>query len=89
MLSNDFAFRLAMHNLAFRGLNLANIPSLLGFANRDCPHARVTRAVFRPPARLLHARALPSFAAKLCRGGSGRGEVQDGQGSGRGEVHDG
>ena len=90
MLSNGFAFRLCnLYNLAFRGLDLTYMPSLPDFANRDRPHARATWAAFRPPERLLHVRAPLSFAAKLCRRGSGRGEVQDGQGSGRGEVHDG
>ena len=82
MLSNDFAFRLCnLHNLAFRGLDLAYMPGPPGFANRDRPHACATRAAFRPPARLLHVQVPPSFAAKLCHRGSGRGEVQG--------VHDG
>ena len=90
MLSNGFAFRLCnLHNLVFRGLDLAYMPSPLGFANRDRPHACAARAASRPPERLLHVRTPLSFAAKLCRRGSGRGEVQDGRGSGQGEVHDG
>jgi hypothetical protein len=81
VLSNGFTFRLCnLHNLAFRGLDLAYMPSPPGSANRDRSHARTTRAAFRPPARLLYARAPPSFAVKLCRRGSGRGEVHDGWG---------
>ena len=79
MLSNGFAFRLCkLYKLAFRGLDLAYMSSPPGFANRDRPHARATRATFRPPARLLHARAPPSFAVKLCRRESKQSEVQDG-----------
>jgi len=50
-----------------------------GFANRDRPHARVTRAAFRPPARLLHVRAPLSFVVEDQDSTSFRtGEVQDG-----------
>ena len=80
MLSNGFAFRLCnFHNLTFRGLDLVYMPSPPGFANRDRPHARATRAAFRPSPRLLHAQAPPSFVAKLWHRGSGRGKVQDGR----------
>jgi len=67
MLSNSFAFRLC-NLLAFRGLDLAYMPSPLGFANCDRPHARVT-----PPR---------ASAAKFCREALPQ-RIRTGRGSGR------
>jgi len=80
MLSNGFVFRLCnLHNLAFRGLDLAYMPSPQALQIVIVPTPRTTRTVFRPPTRLLHARAPPSFAI----------EDQDGARFRTGEVHDG
>ena len=80
MLSNGFTFRFCnLHNLAFRGLDLAYMPKPPGFANRDCPHARATRTAFLPPARLLHVWAPQRFAAEdQDRARFRTGEVQNG-----------
>jgi hypothetical protein len=84
VLSNGFAFRLCnLHNLAFRGLDLAYMPSPPGFANRDRPTpARLgLRSVHpRDSSTHEHRQVLPrSFAAEDQDGARFRtDEVQDG-----------